>query len=124
MNLKLLLMIFTCVSLAAFSQLIMKVGMSAPPIQAALNNGHKIAALLAAATNIYVIIGLGLYVAGAGFWLIVLSQVDVSVAYPFVGLGFVLTMFLGWLFLNEPVGFERIAGTLMVVAGVYLVSTN
>ena len=47
-----------------------------------------------------------------------------SMAYPFVGLGFVMTMLLGWAFLNEDIGLLRIVGTLLIVAGVVLVSRS
>jgi drug/metabolite transporter (DMT)-like permease len=65
-----------------------------------------------------------MYVLGAGLWLLVLSKVDVSLAYPFVGLGFIMTMLLGWLFLHEGVGVERIIGTLLIAGGVVLVSRS
>lgn len=122
MELRILVMILTCVSLAALSQLVMKFGMSSAHVKLALSSGNAITALLTVATNLYVILGLGMYVAGAGLWLLVLSRVDVSMAYPFVGIGFVLTMFLGWLVLNEPVGTARLVGTLLVAVGVYLIA--
>jgi len=46
----------------------------------------------------------------------------VSRAYPFVGLGFLITMSFGYLFLGEPLGLQKILGTLLVTAGVYLVA--
>jgi drug/metabolite transporter (DMT)-like permease len=76
------------------------------------------------ATNLHIVLGLGMYVAGAGLWLLVLSRADISLAYPFVGLGFVLTMLLGWLFLGEQVGLTRVIGTFLVVAGVYLIAAH
>ncbi len=68
------------------------------------------------------ILGLSLYVLGALAWIWVLAKADVSFAYPFVGLGFILTMFLGWFVLQEPLTMIRFAGTILMVAGVYHIS--
>ena len=54
--------------------------------------------------------------------LLVLRRLDVTFVYPFVGLGFILTMFLGAWLLSEPVTGTRIVGTLLVVAGVALIA--
>ncbi len=123
MDIRLLSMILTCVSLAAFSQLVMKLGMTSPQVKLALSSGQTMKTIATVATNMHIVLGLGMYVAGAGLWLLVLSRADISVAYPFVGLGFVLTMLLGWLFLGEQVGLTRIIGTFLVVAGVYLIAS-
>ena len=56
--------------------------------------------------------------------ILVLAKVDVSLAYPFVGVGFIVTMVLGWLLLQEPVGLTRITGTLLVAIGAYLVAQS
>ncbi len=124
MTLKMFFIIITCVALSALSQIVMKVGMSSPQTQSAISSGPRLGAVWDVLTNLFVIAGLGMYVFGAGLWLFVLSRVDVSVAYPFVGLGFVMTMLLGWMFLNEDVGLMRISGTLLIVAGVALVSRS
>ncbi len=124
MTLKVFVLIITCVTLSALSQMVMKIGMSQPQIQSALTTGFKLGTVWDVATNIYVVLGLGMYVLGAGLWLLVLSKVDVSMAYPFVGLGFVMTMLLGWLFLQETVGMIRISGTFLIVVGVILVSRS
>ena len=47
-----------------------------------------------------------------------------SKAYPFVGLGFVLTMLFAYFFLNEPMTAIKITGSLLIVARVVLISTS
>jgi drug/metabolite transporter (DMT)-like permease len=69
----------------------------------------------------YVALGFSCYAIGALMWLFVLSKIDVSMAYPFVGLGFVLTMLLGAVLLGEQVGVWRIVGTGLVIGGILLV---
>jgi multidrug transporter EmrE-like cation transporter len=124
MNLKIFSLIITCVTLSAVSQLVMKIGMSSSPVQSALALGSRLETAWAVATNIHVILGLGMYVLGAGMWLLVLSKADISLAYPFVGLGFILTMLLGWLFLDESVGIARLTGTLLIAIGAILVARS
>ena len=55
-------------------------------------------------------LGLGLYGASAVLWLWVLSRLDVSLAYPLVSLGFVVTMGLGIVWLGEPFSTRVVAG--------------
>ena len=55
-------------------------------------------------------------------WLVVLNRVAVSFAYPFVGLGFVLTAFLAWALLGEGLTAYRALGTLLVTLGVVLIA--
>jgi multidrug transporter EmrE-like cation transporter len=122
MNVGLLAPILGSVALSALAQLLLKLGMASAPVQSALQQPSALHALGAVAGNWQVLAGLGLYLLGAGIWLLVLARVDLSVAYPFVGAGFLLTMLLGWWVLNEPLGPARLAGTLLVVSGVWLVS--
>lgn len=69
-------------------------------------------------TNVYVLVGLSFYAAIMGFWLCVLSQIEVSKAYPFVALGFVGTLFIGYFFYNEPITYVKVIGISLIVAGV------
>ena len=71
-----------------------------------------------------VLTGVALYVASSFFWLIALSQVELSYAYPFVGLGYVLVALFSWLVLGEALTLLRWAGIALIVAGVVLVSRS
>lgn len=68
-----------------------------------------------------VIAGFVLYGAGAVLWLYVLARWDVSKAYPLVGFGFVLTLIFGAVCFGERVTWERVAGCLLICAGLVLV---
>jgi multidrug transporter EmrE-like cation transporter len=124
MTLKLFWMIITCVTLSALAQMVMKIGMSASQVQTVLAHGSYTEIISTIVLNLYVILGLGMYIAGAGLWLLVLSRADLSLAYPFVGLGFILTMLLGWAVLQESIGLSRLLGTLFVTVGVVLISKS
>jgi len=57
-------------------------------------------------------------------WLLVLARVPVSQAYPFVGLGFVLVMLLGWALQGDVISPARLLGTLLISVGVVLVARS
>src|SRR3546814_10668309 len=71
-----------------------------------------------------IILGLGLYGIGALLWLFVLGRAPLSLAYPFVGIGFILTMLAGAFWLNESISVARAAGTLLIAVGCVLVARS
>jgi multidrug transporter EmrE-like cation transporter len=95
--------------------------MSAPAMQVALAAGGLQTAF-GIAGNPWVWLGFALYGCGALLWLGVLAKIDVSQAYPFVGLGFLLTSLFGITVLGETFSLTRGLGTLLVLAGVILVA--
>lgn len=116
-------LILSGVSLSAIAQVVLKLGASDPNVQLLLaQKAPPTHLLMAMAANVYVWSGLGLYGLSALIWLLVLARADLSFAYPFVGIGFILTMLFGAAFFSEAVGPVRVLGTLFVVFGVILVS--
>lgn len=111
--------------MSASAQISLKSGMSDAAIQQALSTGEsKFGIAWLMASSGYVIFGLLLYGAGAIIWLLVLAKVDVTLAYPFVGLGFILTMLFGIFLLGEHVSLSRALGTLLIVSGVVLMAKS
>jgi len=120
---RLFLLVLASVSMSAIAQITLKMGMSGERIQVALGGSIKPWDLvLIIATAPLVWLGLTMYFIGALVWLLVLARLEVTLAYPFVGLGFILTMLLGFFLLGETVSLPRIMGTLLVVLGVVLIS--
>lgn len=122
MNRTTLLLIVANVAMTSLAQVVLKAGMSAPEVVRALAEGTRLPSLVTVLLHPWIVIGLVLYGGAALVWLLVLSKVDVSLAYPFVGLGFVVTMVLAWAFLGEAVSAMRIAGTLMIGAGIVVLA--
>jgi multidrug transporter EmrE-like cation transporter len=114
------------VVMSALAQMSFKWGMSRPAMQSVLGAGERdlTALLTQLVTNPGVLTGFALYGTSALLWLLVLARVDLSVAYPFVGLGFVFTMLAGALLFHEPVTLVRFAGTVLVIGGVALVARS
>jgi len=123
MTLSLLLLLLVTVAFSACGQLALKLGVMNPAVEAARGEGvWRFLASVAAAPGVWV--GLAIYAGSVGLWLWVLSRTDLSVAYPFVGVSFVITMLFGALLLHEPVTFGRVAGTLLIAAGCVLVARS
>ncbi|HEY4077859.1 MAG TPA: EamA family transporter [Rhizomicrobium sp.] len=118
------LLILLSVSLSGFAQVSFKLGVSSAATQAAMASGSIPSVLLAFAQSPAVIAGLAMYGVGTLIWLNVLSRMDLSQAYPFVGLSFLLTALLGYFLFHEPFHPGRIAGTALVIAGVVLVARS
>lgn len=72
----------------------------------------------------FVIGGLLIYGFGTFFWLVTLSRIDLTVAYPFVSLNHVLLFFIGWLILRESVSPLRAAGVAVICVGMLLVARS
>ena len=121
MNMLSITLILFSVSLSVVAQILLKHGMSNPDIQNAFSSSIT-TGILSIVTNLFVLGGLFAYVSSAAVWLGVLVKVDVSKAYPFVGLGFIGTMLFAYWFLNEPLTASKIFGTLLILAGVILIS--
>ena len=116
------LLVLFSVALSAFAQILLKAGMSSGPVQKALASSSGIEALLIVALTPAVFLGLLTFGFSAMVWLIVLSRIDVSYAYPCMALGIVATVLAGHLMLGEPLTAARIAGVAMIVAGVGVVA--
>jgi multidrug transporter EmrE-like cation transporter len=82
------------------------------------------ATYLQALGSAWVWAGLALYGASAALWIWVLSRLDVSLAYPLVSLGFVVTFAVGVIGLHEPFSWTRLGACGLIVAGVLLLATD
>jgi drug/metabolite transporter (DMT)-like permease len=57
-------------------------------------------------------------------WLVGLSRVPVSQAYPLLSLGYVINIGLAWWLLGEVPNAQRVAGIAVIVLGVILVARS
>lgn len=123
MNLSTLAFILVSVAMSAAAQVLLKFGVQATrPVPGA--ELSLLASLLRTLLHPLVIGGLALYGLGAMLWLGALARTELSKAYPFVSLGFVLTAAAGALLFNEGLGVLRVSGIALIVIGVVLVSQS
>jgi multidrug transporter EmrE-like cation transporter len=107
------------VALNAAAQILLRWG-----ARRAFAAGEPMMAQVAALLSPGVIGGLACYAASVVIWIYVLSRAEASFAYPFLGLGFVLVSLAGWQLLGEPLTIQRVAGTLLVSVGVFVLATG
>ena len=55
-------------------------------------------------------------------WMAAMTRFELSYAYPFMSLAFVVVMVFGVLFLGEGVNLPKVLGTLMVIAGLAVIA--
>jgi multidrug transporter EmrE-like cation transporter len=122
MNLTIFALIISSVLLSSFAQIVLKMGMSNSEVLSALQSENTIIIIKAIITNLFIIGGLSLYFASAAVWLLVLAKVDVSFAYPFVGLGFIVTMLLAFFINGEILTTTKVLGTICIAVGIAIIA--
>ena len=109
------------VSLSIIGQLILKRGMSdLGPVSLTSRGIFEI--VWSIATNPFVVVGMVIFAASVLCWLIGLSRVQLSYAYPFISLSYVVILAASYFILGEQLSFLRIAGVAVICLGVLLVS--
>ena len=67
-------------------------------------------------------LGIGLYFIAFVLIVIAMSKADLSMVYPFIGLGFVWVALLSKFFLNEHLPLIRVLGIALIVLGLFFIS--
>lgn len=71
-----------------------------------------------------IITGLFMYVLSVVVWLLVLSRVQVSYAYPMISIGYIVNALAAYFLFGEPMTSLRILGIFVIIGGVYLVAQS
>lgn len=79
---------------------------------------------LQAGGNAFVLAALLCYVLSVGVWLMVLSRVEVSFAYPLLSVGYIVNAIAAYYLFQENLSLARVAGIVVIIAGVYLVTRS
>ena len=74
-------------------------------------------------TNGYFYVGVLDYALCTLFWIWILKDVPLSSAYPYVSIVFVFVPLMSWYFFGEPFSLKMIAGTMIIVLGVIVVTS-
>ncbi len=75
---------------------------------------------VAVITNPEILLGLAAYVVSLVTWLLLLKRLPLAVAYPTLSLSYVLIVLVGVVALREPWSWTRLAGSAVIVLGVWL----
>ncbi len=103
-------------------QTVIKLGVSQPGAADAADGFLSLITMITRSP--LVLLGLVLYGVGALAWIAVLSRMDLSLAYPFLALNFVLVTLSSRFLLGETVPMMRWMGILVICAGIILVARS
>ena len=116
-------LVLSGVLLNAAAQLLLKAGTNAIGhfdfiVANALPIGLKVAA------QPFILGGLACYAVSVVVWILALSRVEVSVAYPMLSIGYVVNAVAAYLLFGEAVTVQRLVGIGIIVVGVYIVARS
>lgn len=116
-------LILFAVTLNTAAQILIKKGMTTIG-EFEFSMGNVIPILTQILQSPYLLGGITIYVFSLGAWLLTLSRVAVSVAYPMTSLGYIFTALVGFYHLNEPLSLLKILGIVIIMIGVFLVTRS
>lgn len=116
-------LVLTGVLLNAAAQLLLKAGTNrigefAFSIENLLPVGTKVA------TSPPILAGLACYAVSVVVWIMALSRVPVSVAYPMLSIGYVVNALAAWALFGESLAMQKLVGIGFIVVGVFLVARS
>ena len=113
--------LLTGVLLNAGAQLLLKAGVK--PLGAL---SVEASTLLATGARVLtqwpILAGLACYVISVAVWLVALSRVEVSLAYPMLSLGYVVNAVAAYWLFGEALGPMRCAGIAIILVGVFVIA--
>jgi multidrug transporter EmrE-like cation transporter len=115
-------LILVSISLNAGAQLLMRFGML--KVGEVEIGASFINAVPRMAANIFLWLSLACYGISIVSWMVVLSKAEVSFAYPFLSIGYVISAVIGYLFMGESLSTIRIAGIAVICIGVVLIARS
>lgn len=117
------IMILSGVLLNAAAQLLLKAGMlKIGYFEFSIPNAFPIG--LKIMQNPPILMGISMYVLSLAIWLMVLSRVQVSYAYPLVSIGYIVNAVAAYFLFGEPLTSMRMLGIMIIIAGVCLISQS
>ncbi len=114
-------LILASVTLNALAQLLIRKGMLSIGNVDIDNFAQHIGAM---ATNMMLWGAMLCYALSILLWMSVLSKVEVSFAYPFLSIGYVIGAIVGYYAFGEDLSITRILGILIICFGVYIISRS
>jgi multidrug transporter EmrE-like cation transporter len=116
-------LVMTGVLLNATAQLALKASVSDTgiinlDIQSLLSSAGSLA------SNLWLWLGLICYAISVVVWILALSRVDVSIAYPMLSIGYIVNAVAASQLFNEPMGMGKVVGIGIIMLGVYVLARS
>ena len=123
-NSNLVVIIFT-VFMSALAQVLLKVGALKIPSERFTGvNSETALAFFSVLFSKYIFTGMIIYVFSAAMWIWVLTKVDISLAYPFISLSFIITLGFGVTLFQEPLTAMKLLGTAIIMVGCVIIAKS
>lgn len=74
--------------------------------------------------NVNLIAGLICCVIGLSVWVVALSRIEVSIAYPLLSIGYVINAIASFYFFNESLTVEKLLGVGIILIGVFVLARS
>jgi multidrug transporter EmrE-like cation transporter len=116
-------LVLTGVLLNAVAQLLLKAGTNrigefAFTLENLVPVGLKVAA------SPFVLGGLACYAVSVVVWIMALSRVPVSIAYPMLSIGYIVNAGAAWILFGESLTAQKLVGIGFIIVGVWLVARS
>jgi uncharacterized membrane protein len=112
--------ILLSIALGVVSQLIVKWKMSSVSLDAAETFIGKMMIAVYMLLDPFIILSIILTFLAGLIWMMAMTKVELSYAYPFTSLGFVLILFFSAYFFQENITNEKIIGSLLIMIGIII----
>ena len=76
------------------------------------------------ATSPPIVAGIACYVVSLAVWILALSRVPVSIAYPMLSVGYIVNALGAWLLFGESLTAQKLVGIGFIIVGVWLVARS
>lgn len=121
MNLVSFALIFTGVMLNAAAQILMKAGTnSIGYFEFSMANIVPVGVKLA--TEWHIVLALFCYALSVIIWILALSRVPVSIAFPMLSMAYVVNAIAAWYLLGEAFNPAKLVGMAVIILGVIIIS--
>lgn len=116
--------LFSTIILSVYSQIMIKWRISNHFTDLHLPEGliNKILLMFTIVFDPFIFSGLVATFASGLFWMATMTKLDISFAYPFTSLGFVLVLMFSVLLLGESLNIYKIVGVLFIMLGIFITS--
>ena len=112
------------VLLNAAAQLLLKAGAASVGPIAAGAGRDWFGTALTLAQHPGILGGLACYLISVVVWIVALSRVDVSIAYPMLSIGYIISALAAWYLFGESLTAQKMFGIGFIIIGVFLVAKS
>ena len=116
-----IIIILSSILMSSTAHILLKKGMMTHALNGMRSDG-VFSLVWTVGTNVWVLGGMFLHVSALIVWLWALSKVDISFAYPFLALGYVLVSAMAWMWLGEELSQMKILGMVVIIIGIFILA--